>query len=106
MNMQKMMQQAQQMQANMERVQKELEEKEVEAASGGGAVKVVATGGKKIKEIKISAQAVDEDDIEMLEDLVVAAVNQATEKSKEMAQDEMQKIAGGMLGGMKIPGLT
>mgnify|MGYP005649532447 CR=1 FL=1 len=101
MNMQKMMQQAQQMQANMERVQKELEEKEVEAASGGGAVKVVATGGKKIKEIKISAQAVDEDDIEMLEDLVLAAVNEAITKADELASAEMAKVTGGMgLGNM------
>ena len=95
------MQQAQQMQANMERVQKELEEKEVEAASGGGAVKVVATGGKKIKEIKISAQAVDEDDIEMLEDLVLAAVNEAITKADELASAEMAKVTGGMgLGNM------
>jgi len=101
MNMQKMMQQAQKMQADMQRVQKELEEKEVEATAGGGVVKVVATGGKKIKEIKISPEAVDEDDIEMLEDLVTAAVNEAISKAEEMANSEMSKITGGMgLGGM------
>ena len=73
---------------------------------GGGMVTVVMNGKQKVVSIKIDPEVVAPDDVEMLEDLVVAAVNQATEKSKDLAQEQMQKIAGGMLGGMKIPGLT
>jgi len=77
-------------------MQKGLEEKTVEATSGGGVVKVVATGGRKLKEISISPEAVDEDDIEMLEDLVMAAVNEALTKAEELANDEMGKVTGGL----------
>lgn len=101
MNMQNMMRQAQQMQAKMQQMQEELEEREVEATSGGGVVRVVATGKKTIKSIEIQEAAVDPDDVEMLQDLVIAAVNEALAKAEEMTQSEMGKITGGMnLGGM------
>ena len=96
MNMQKIMQQAQQMQAKAQQVQGELELKEVEATAGGGVIKVVATGGKKIKSIKISPEAVDEDDVQMLEDLVLTAVNDALNKADELSNAEMAKVTGGM----------
>ncbi len=101
MNMQSMMKQAQQMQARMQQMQEELEEKEVEATAGGGVVKVVATGKKVIKNIEIAPEVVDPDDIEMLQDLVTAAVNEALDKAEEMMQSEMSKITGGLnLGGL------
>ena len=84
MNMQKMMQQAQQMQAKMQRVQEELAQKEIEATAGGGVVKVVATGNKTLKSISISPEAIDEDDVEMLEDLVLTAVNDALKKADDL----------------------
>ena len=96
MNMQKIMQQAQQMQAKAQQVQAELELKEVEATAGGGVIKVVATGGKKIKTITISPEAVDEDDVQMLEDLVLTAVNDALNKADELSNAEMAKVTGGM----------
>ncbi|MCK5146978.1 YbaB/EbfC family nucleoid-associated protein [bacterium] len=100
----------QKMQKEMEKVQAALEDMTVEATSGGGMVTVVMNGQQKIKSIKIDAEAVDPEDVEMLEDLIVAAVNQGLEKSKEMAQEETSKVAGGMLGGLpgglKIPGLS
>ena len=100
MNMQSMMQQAQKMQASMAKMQEELEEREVEAAAGGGVVKV-ATGKKNIKSITIAPEVVDPDDIEMLEDLITAAVNEAMNMAEEMVQTEMGKITGGMnLGGL------
>ncbi|MGI6182454.1 MAG: YbaB/EbfC family nucleoid-associated protein [Agathobaculum sp.] len=101
MNMQNMMRQAQQMQARMQQMQAELEEREVEATAGGGMVRVVATGKKMIKSIEIKEEVVDPDDIEMLQDLVMAAVNEALSKADEMVSAEMGKITGGMnLGGL------
>ncbi|MEF9863859.1 MAG: YbaB/EbfC family nucleoid-associated protein [Christensenellaceae bacterium] len=102
MNMQNMMKQAQQMQARMQQMQAELEEKEVEATAGGGVVRVVATGKKTIKSIEIQEAAVDPDDIEMLQDLIMAAVNEALYNADEMVSTEMNKITGGMgnLGGL------
>ncbi len=101
MNMQNMMRQAQQMQAKMQQMQEELEEREVEATAGGGVVRVVATGKKMIKSIEIQEAAVDPDDVEMLQDLIIAAVNEALLKADEMMQSEMGKITGGMnLGGL------
>jgi len=101
-NMNNLMKQAQKMQKDMEKLQSELQEKEVEATAGGGAIKVVATGKKEIKEITISRDVVDPDDVEMLQDLVLAAVNEAIRKADEMVNGEMSKITGGMggLGGM------
>ena len=99
----------QKMQKEMEKLQEALEEMTVEGSSGGGMVSVTANGKQKILSIKVDPEVATPDDVEMLEDLIVAAVNQALDKSKEMSQEEMQKITGGMLGGlpdgMKIPGL-
>ncbi len=101
MNMQNMMKQAQQMQMRMQQMQEELEQREVEATAGGGVVKVVATGKKIVKSIEIQEAVVDPDDIEMLQDLVLAAVNEALTKADDMVQSEMGKITGGMnLGGL------
>ena len=85
----------------MAKMQEKLEEREVEATAGGGVVKVVATGKKNIKSITIAPEVVDPDDIEMLEDLITAAVNEAMNMAEEMVQTEMGKITGGMnLGGL------
>lgn len=101
MNMQNMMKQAQQMQAKMQQLQEEIEQKEVEATAGGGMVKAVATGKKVLKSIEIKQEVVDPDDVEMLEDLVMAAVNEALSKADAMMQEEMSKLTGGMnLGGL------
>ena len=99
--MNNMLKQAQKMQQDMARVQEELEEKSIEVASGGGAVTVKVTGKKELQEKKIDPQVIDPDDVEMLEDLVLAAVNEALRKADEMASNEMAKITGGM----NIPGL-
>ena len=90
----KMLRQVQQMQDRMQKVQKELESETVEATVGGGAVTVVATGAQKLVSVRIDADAAG--DVEMLQDLVVAAVNDAMEKSKEMAAAKMQSVAAGL----------
>jgi len=90
----KMLRQVQQMQDRMQKVQKELESQTVEATAGGGAVRVVATGGQKVVSVVIDPAAAE--DTEMLQDLIVAAVNEAMEKSKEMAASKMQSMAAGM----------
>ncbi|MCR6547045.1 YbaB/EbfC family nucleoid-associated protein [Dehalobacterium formicoaceticum] len=100
-NMQKMMKQVQKMQADMARMQEELASKEIEASAGGGMVTVVANGKQELMSIRIKPEAVDPEDVEMLEDLMLAAVNEALRKSQEMVSEEMNKITGGM----KIPGL-
>lgn len=97
----RMMKQAQKMQSDMKKVQEELANSIVEAASGGGMVKVVATGAQEVKSIEIKPEAVDPDDVEMLQDLVLAAVNEALRKSRELAASEMAKITGGL----GLPGL-
>jgi len=100
-NMGAMIAKAQKMQADMAAAQAEVESAEVEATAGGGVVTVRANGAKKILSIKISPEAVDPDDVEMLEDLVTAAVNEALNKAEAMMQDKMGGITGGMdLGGM------
>jgi len=101
-NMSNLVRQAQKMQKDMEKLQEELKDRTIEASSGGGAVTVVATGRKEIKEIVIKPEVVDPDDVEMLQDLIVAAVNEAMRKADDMVNTEMNKITGG-LGG--IPGL-
>ncbi len=101
-NMGNLMKQAQKMQKDMEKMQEELKDKTVEASAGGGAITVVATGKKEIKEISIKPEVVDPDDVEMLQDLILAAVNEALRKADEMSSDQMGKLTGG-LGG--IPGL-
>lgn len=94
--------QAQQLQAKLEKAQEELEKTTLEASSGGGAVTVVITGGQRVQSVKISPQAVDPEDVELLEDLVLAAVNEAIRKSQELAASRL----GALTGGLKIPGLT
>ncbi|MCX7709802.1 MAG: YbaB/EbfC family nucleoid-associated protein [Clostridia bacterium] len=101
-NMGNLMKKAQKMQKDMEKLQAELQERSVEATAGGGAITVVATGKKEIKEITIKPEVVDPDDVEMLQDLILAAVNEALRKADEMVNSEMGKITGG-LGG--LPGL-
>ncbi|MBD5135656.1 MAG: YbaB/EbfC family nucleoid-associated protein [Lachnospiraceae bacterium] len=98
-NMNNLMKQAQKMQRQMEETTKELEEKEVTAAAGGGAVEVTVSGKKEVVKIKISEEVVDPDDIEMLEDLIVAATNEALRKMEEISQSQMAKITGGLGGG-------
>lgn len=100
-NMNNMMKQVQKMQQQMEAAQKEIEDKEIECTSGGGAVKVVVTGKKALKAIKIDPEVVDKDDVEMLEDLIVAAINEAFRKADDASEQEMKKITGGI----NIPGL-
>jgi len=95
-NMGNMMKQVQKMQREMAKLQEELEQRTVESSAGGGVVTVVATGKKEIKEIKIKPEAVDPDDIEMLEDLIFAAVNGALNEAEEMMTKEMSKITGGL----------
>jgi len=100
-DMGKMMKQVQKMQAEMARIQEEMAERTVEVTAGGGAIKVVASGQQEIKAIKIEPEAVDPSEVEMLEDLIVAAVNEALRKAQEMATQEMARVTGGM----KIPGM-
>jgi hypothetical protein len=101
MNMGSMLAKAQKMQADMAAAQAEAEAAEVEAAAGGGAVTVRANGAKQILSVSISPEAVDPDDIEMLEDLITAAVNEAMGKADELMKQKMSGITGGMdLGGM------
>ena len=99
MNIQKMVQQAQQMQ---ERLQKQMAEMRVEATAGGGMVTVVVTGNKQLVKLTIDPECVSKDDVEMLQDLIVAAINDAHRKVDEALAQQM----GGLMGGMKIPGLT
>ncbi len=96
-----MMKQAQKLQAKMMKMQEELGSQTVEATSGGGMVKVVANGKQQIASIQIEKEVVDPDDIEMLQDLVLSAINEALSKSQEMVSSEMSKLTGGM----NIPGL-
>jgi hypothetical protein len=100
-NMNNMIKQAQKMQKEMAKLQEELEQRTVEASAGGGAITVIATGKKQIQEIKISPEVVDPDDVEMLQDLILAAVNEAMRKADEMVSSEMGKITGGL----NIPGM-
>lgn len=99
-NMNNLMKQAQRMQRQMEENQKELETKEFTAAAGGGAVEVTVTGKKEIVKVKLSQEVVDPDDIEMLEDLVAAAANEALRQAEAANEEIMGKMTGGMgLGG-------
>ena len=98
MNIQQMMQQAQQMQ---DRLQKQMNDLRVEASAGGGMVTVVMNGQKYVQRVQIDPECVSKDDVEMLQDLIVAAINDAIRKVDEELQNQM----GGLLGGLKIPGL-
>jgi DNA-binding YbaB/EbfC family protein len=97
-----MMKQAQKLQAQMLKLQEELAEKTVESSSGGGMVTVVANGRQQIVSITIEREVVDPEDVEMLQDLIQAAVNDALAKAQEMVSSEMSKLTGGL----NIPGLT
>ncbi len=96
-----LMKQARQMQDKMAKIQEEMAAKTVEAAAGGGMVKAVANGAGDLLSVKIEKDVVDPEDIEMLEDLVRAACNEAIKKGRDLAAEEMKKLTGGM----KIPGL-
>ena len=98
-NMSNLMKQAQRMQRQMEESQKELETKEFVAKAGGGAVEVTVTGKKEITKVKLSEEVVDPDDIEMLEDLVMAAANEALRMADEASAEIMSKMTGGLGGG-------
>lgn len=95
-NMQQLMRQAQKMQQDMQRTQQELAEREFEAAAGGGMIKAVVTGEKMLKSITIDPACVDPDDVEMLQDLITAAVNAALTNAAETVEKEMSKVTGGM----------
>lgn len=100
-NMQGMMKKVQKMQQDMLKIQEELKNRTVEATAGGGAVTVVVTGRKTVEKVTIAPSAVDPEDVEMLEDLVTTAINEAMRKVDEMTEKEMGKITGGM----KLPGM-
>lgn len=100
-NMNNLIKQAQQFQKQMEKMQKDLEEKKFQATVGGGVVTAVANGKKQIIEISIKPEAVDPDDVEMLQDLILTAVNEALKKAEDETADSMKKITGGM----NIPGM-
>jgi len=101
MGMNDMLRQAQMMQKKMAQMQEELKTKTVEASSGGGMVSVTASGGREILSLSIDPAVVDPEDVDMLQDLILAAVNEALKKASEMVEGEM----GQLTGGMKIPGL-
>jgi len=101
MNMQQMMKQAQKMQRQMEEMQAEMANKSLEVSAGGGAIKVTINGEKQITDLTISPDVVDPDDVEMLQDLVISAVNEAIRQMDESTSSQMSKITGGM----NLPGL-
>ena len=104
-----LLKQAQQLQENMAKAQAELEGTIVEGSAGGGVVTVQASGKQEIISMKIDPDVIDPEDAEMLEDLIVAAVNQALQNAKEVAEEKMSSVAGGLMGGLppgfKMPGL-
>lgn len=100
-NLNKLMKQAQEMQKKMAAMSEEIAEREVTASAGGGMVEVVANGRHELKSIKIKPEVVDKDDVEMLEDLILAAVNEAQRQADEMMRTEMDKVTGGM----QLPGM-
>ena len=99
-NMNNLLKQAQRMQRQMEEAQKQMEEMEMTATAGGGAVEVTVSGKKEVLKVKLAEEVVDPEDIEMLEDLIVAATNEALRKVEEASQQSMSKITGGLGGGM------
>ena len=100
-NMQGMLQKVQKMQAQMQKAQEELQARTFETTAGGGAVKVVVTGKKEMQSLTIDPRAVDPDDVEMLQDLIVAAVNEAMTEVDRVSEEEMGRITGGV----KLPGM-
>jgi hypothetical protein len=106
MDIKALMKQAQQMQAKMAKAQAELESKEVAAEVGGGQVKVVMNGKHRLKSIEIAPESLDPDDIEFLQDLIVAAVNEGARSVDDLVEKEMGSVTGGMnLPGMNLPGM-
>ncbi len=99
--MQKMMRQMQKMQTDLARVQAELEEKNVEGTAGGGVVTVLVNGHQQVQQIKITPDVVDPEDVEMLEDLILAAINDGLGKSRELSASEIEKVTGKV----NLPGL-
>ncbi len=109
-DMQQMMKQVQEMQAEMMKAQEQLKDLEVEASAGGGMVTVKVTGDLELREVRIDPQAVDPEDVEMLQDMVLAATNEALRSAQELAASKMQGATGGLggaggLGGLGLPGL-
>jgi len=100
--MNKFVRQAKELQAKLVKAQEELSHTTLEASSGGGAVKVTINGKQEVQSVKISPEVINPDDVELLEDLVLTAVNEAINKSQEVAAEHL----GGLTGGLKIPGLT
>lgn len=96
-----LMRQAKELEARLAKVQQELAETKLEVSSGGGAVKIVITGDQKVEAVKISPEAVDPNDLGLLEDLLVAAINEALSQSQNLAQQKLSSLTGGL----KIPGL-
>ena len=105
MDMNKLFQQVSEMQQQMQQAQEELAKETVEASAGGGMVTVTANGAGEIQRIKIDPKAIDPDDPELLEDMVVAAVNEATRSAQSLAESKLGGLAGGALGGLGLPGL-
>ena len=103
--MSKMLQQLGEMQQQMQQAQAELANETVEATAGGGMVTVVANGAGEIKQIKIDPKAIDPDDPEMLEDMIIAAVNEAIRSAHSLMESKLGGLAGGALGGLGLPGL-
>jgi len=105
-NLNQLLKQAQQMQAEMAKAQEELKNETVEASAGGGMVKVTMTGDMQLREIKISPEAIDPEDPDLLQDMVTAAVNEALRSAQELASNRMGGITGGLGGGMPgLPGM-
>jgi DNA-binding YbaB/EbfC family protein len=106
MDMRMLMKQAQQMQAKMAKAQEELASKEVAVEVGGGQVKIVMTGKHRLKSIEIAPESLDPDDIEFLQDLIIAAVNDGAAKVDEMVEKDMGSVAGGLnIPGLNMPGM-
>jgi DNA-binding YbaB/EbfC family protein len=105
MDMDKLLQQVGQMQEQMEKAQEELANETVEATAGGGMVTVTANGAGEIKQIKIDPKAIDPNDPEVLEDMILAAVNEANRSARALTESKLGGLAGGALGGLGLPGL-
>jgi nucleoid-associated protein EbfC len=104
-DMNNLLQQVGQMQEQMQKAQEELANETVEATAGGGMVRVTANGAGEIREIKVDPKAIDPNDPELLEDMVLAAVNEALRSTKSLAETKLGGLAGGALGGLGLPGL-
>ena len=104
MDMNKLLQQVGEMQEQMQQAQAELTNETVEATAGGGMVTVTANGAGEIKAIKINPKAIDPDDTEMLEDMILAAVNEAIRSANSLAESKLGGLTGGALGGLGLPG--